>query len=116
LTHIIYIETIERHEGAKPKTCRKPLRNQKNTHTQTAMDQNRLKTKGIFLDLDGTIVDSTEAYIEAAKIASRKAALSCPVLIAANKRVIAEMADISAARPSRPSRRLMAFVTPSIHT
>jgi phosphoglycolate phosphatase len=27
------------------------------------------KTKGIFLDLDGTIVDSTEAYIEAAKIA-----------------------------------------------
>jgi phosphoglycolate phosphatase len=29
----------------------------------------KLKVKGIFLDLDGTIVDSTEAYIEAAKIA-----------------------------------------------
>lgn len=35
------------------------------------MYQNRLSAKGIFLDLDGTIVDSTEAYTEAAKIASR---------------------------------------------
>jgi len=33
------------------------------------MNENRLKAKGIFLDLDGTIVDSTEAYIEAARIA-----------------------------------------------
>ncbi len=33
------------------------------------MNPNGLKVKGIFLDLDGTIVDSTEAYIEAAKIA-----------------------------------------------
>ncbi|MCW4002318.1 MAG: HAD family hydrolase [Candidatus Bathyarchaeota archaeon] len=33
------------------------------------MNQNGLKAKGIFLDLDGTIVDSTEAYIEAARIA-----------------------------------------------
>ena len=33
------------------------------------MNQKRWKTKGIFLDLDGTIVDSTEAYIEAARIA-----------------------------------------------
>jgi HAD superfamily hydrolase (TIGR01509 family) len=33
------------------------------------MRDNRLKAKGIFLDLDGTIVDSKEAYIEAAKIA-----------------------------------------------
>jgi HAD superfamily hydrolase (TIGR01509 family) len=33
------------------------------------MNQKKWKTKGIFLDLDGTIVDSTEAYIEAAKIA-----------------------------------------------
>ena len=33
------------------------------------MNQKMLKAKGIFLDLDGTIVDSTEAYIEAAKIA-----------------------------------------------
>ena len=33
------------------------------------MHKNRLKAKGIFLDLDGTIVDSTEAYVEAARIA-----------------------------------------------
>ena len=33
------------------------------------MNQAKLKVKGIFLDLDGTIVDSKEAYIEAAKIA-----------------------------------------------
>ena len=33
------------------------------------MKEKRLKAKGIFLDLDGTIVDSTEAYIEAARVA-----------------------------------------------
>jgi HAD superfamily hydrolase (TIGR01509 family) len=33
------------------------------------MHGNGLKAKGIFFDLDGTIVDSTEAYIEAARIA-----------------------------------------------
>lgn len=33
------------------------------------MNQNKLKAKGIFLDLDGTIVDSTEAYLESARIA-----------------------------------------------
>jgi phosphoglycolate phosphatase len=32
------------------------------------MNPNKMKAKGIFLDLDGTIVDSTGAYIEAAKI------------------------------------------------
>jgi len=31
------------------------------------MRENGLKAKGIFFDLDGTIVDSTEAYIEAAR-------------------------------------------------
>lgn len=36
---------------------------------QTAMNQKRWKTKGVFLDLDGTLVDSTEAYLEAARIA-----------------------------------------------
>ena len=35
------------------------------------MNQNRWKAKGIFLDLDGTIVDSTGAYVEAARIASK---------------------------------------------
>ncbi|HEX7482628.1 MAG TPA: HAD family hydrolase [Candidatus Bathyarchaeia archaeon] len=35
------------------------------------MNHSKLKTKGIFLDLDGTIVDSTGAYLEAAKIAFR---------------------------------------------
>jgi len=33
------------------------------------MNKNGFKVKGIFLDFDGTIVDSKEAYIEAAKIA-----------------------------------------------
>ena len=33
------------------------------------MKQIGLKVKGIFLDLDGTIVDSREAYKEAARIA-----------------------------------------------
>jgi HAD superfamily hydrolase (TIGR01509 family) len=33
------------------------------------MNQKRWKTTGIFLDLDGTIIDSTDAYLEAAKIA-----------------------------------------------
>jgi HAD superfamily hydrolase (TIGR01509 family) len=33
------------------------------------MNENGFKVKGIFLDLDGTIVDSKEAYIEAARIA-----------------------------------------------
>ena len=51
------------------------------------MNENGFKVKGIFLDLDGTIVDSKEAYIEAAKIAfqaigqkppEKKAALEIP--------------------------------------
>jgi HAD superfamily hydrolase (TIGR01549 family) len=46
-----------------------PLRNQENTQQKTEMNQKRWKTNGIFLDLDGTIVDSTGAYIEAAKVA-----------------------------------------------
>jgi HAD superfamily hydrolase (TIGR01509 family) len=33
------------------------------------MQGNRLKAKGVFLDLDGTLVDSTEAYLEAARAA-----------------------------------------------
>ena len=33
------------------------------------MNQKRWNAKGIFLDLDGTLVDSTGAYIEAARIA-----------------------------------------------
>jgi len=51
------------------------------------MNKNGSKVKGIFLDLDGTIVDSKEAYVEAAKIAfeacgqkppGEKAALEIP--------------------------------------
>ncbi len=51
------------------------------------INENGLKVKGIFLDLDGTIVDSKEAYIEAAKITlqtlgrkplGKKAALEIP--------------------------------------
>jgi len=33
------------------------------------MNENGFKVKGIFLDLDGTIVDSKDAYVEAARIA-----------------------------------------------
>jgi phosphoglycolate phosphatase len=33
------------------------------------MNEDRLKVKGIFLDLDGTIVDSCQAYLEAAQTA-----------------------------------------------
>jgi phosphoglycolate phosphatase len=36
---------------------------------QDNMRQNRLKAKGIFFDLDGTLVDSTDTYIEAAVLA-----------------------------------------------
>ncbi len=42
------------------------------------MHHNRLKAKGIFLDLDGTIVDSTGAYIEAAQIAFRALEMQPP--------------------------------------
>jgi phosphoglycolate phosphatase len=51
------------------------------------MNKKNLKAKGIFLDLDGTIVDSTDAYIEAAAAAfqtigqkppERKTALEIP--------------------------------------
>ncbi len=43
------------------------------------MQQPKLKAKGIFLDLDGTIVDSTAAYIEAAKIAFRAVGKPIPI-------------------------------------
>jgi phosphoglycolate phosphatase len=39
--------------------------------SQREMLDNGFKAKGIFLDLDGTIVDSTEAYLEAARVSFR---------------------------------------------
>ena len=42
------------------------------------MCENQLKVKGIFLDLDGTLVDSKEAYIEAAKIAFQAVGQKAP--------------------------------------
>jgi phosphoglycolate phosphatase len=42
------------------------------------MQHYRLRAKGIFLDLDGTLVDSTEAYIEAGKIAFRTLMIQPP--------------------------------------
>lgn len=42
------------------------------------MSLTKLKAKGIFFDLDGTIVDSREAYYEAAKIAFQKMGLKPP--------------------------------------
>jgi len=47
------------------------------------MRRNELKVKGIFLDLDGTIVDSKEAYIEAAKFAFQAVGLRAPENITA---------------------------------
>ena len=54
------------------------------------MQQNKFKAKGIFLDLDGTFVDSTSAYIEAAKIAFQAVGKTVPqteVLLELPKRV-----------------------------
>jgi HAD superfamily hydrolase (TIGR01509 family) len=56
---------------------RKHLRNKNNLNNQTTMELTRFRAKGVFLDLDGTIVDSTEAYIKAAEIAFQ--ALKKPV-------------------------------------
>jgi phosphoglycolate phosphatase len=67
MTSIIYIEKIEPNIESLKYT--EPLRNKKNTQLQTSMNQKRWIVKGIFLDLDGTIVDSSGAYIEAARIA-----------------------------------------------
>jgi phosphoglycolate phosphatase len=47
------------------------------------MNENGLKAKGIFLDLDGTIVDSTDAYIEAARIAFQSIGQNPPVKLTA---------------------------------
>lgn len=47
------------------------------------MTQNKFQAKGIFLDLDGTIVDSKEAYIEAAKIGFQAVGLRPPEIWAA---------------------------------
>jgi HAD superfamily hydrolase (TIGR01509 family) len=54
------------------------------------MQHPKFKAKGIFLDLDGTIVDSTSAYIEAAKIAFQAVGKPIPpieVLLELPKRV-----------------------------
>ena len=68
----------------------KPLRNKNNLNNQTKMQHDRFKAKGIFLDLDGTIVDSTAAYIEAAEIAFRAIGKHAPdraILLEIPKRV-----------------------------
>jgi HAD superfamily hydrolase (TIGR01509 family) len=47
------------------------------------MNQDRLKAKGIFLDLDGTIVDSCQAYLEAAQTAFKAVGQKMPEMKAA---------------------------------
>ena len=42
------------------------------------MQKKLLRTKCLFLDLDGTIVDSTEAYLEAAKVSFQAVGLAPP--------------------------------------
>jgi HAD superfamily hydrolase (TIGR01509 family) len=50
--------------------------NQHKARTETLrMSRTKLKAKGIFFDLDGTIVDSREAYVEAARTAFQKMGL-----------------------------------------
>lgn len=54
------------------------------------MQPNQFKAKGIFLDLDGTIVDSTEAYIKAAETAFQaigKPAPETKILLEIPKRI-----------------------------
>ena len=54
------------------------------------MNQKRWKAKGIFLDLDGTLVDSSGAYIEAARIAfqvTRKKMPETKILLEIPKRI-----------------------------
>jgi len=68
-----------------------PTFKKQNSHNnQTTMQQQKFKVTGIFLDLDGTLVDSTSAYIEAAKIAFRAVGLAAApteVLLELPKRV-----------------------------
>jgi HAD superfamily hydrolase (TIGR01509 family) len=63
----------------KPNTenATKPLNHKKHSN-QPSMSNTKLKAKAIFLDLDGTIVDSTDAYIEAANIAFQALNLPLP--------------------------------------
>jgi len=42
------------------------------------MSQNRFKVKAIFLDLDGTLVDSNQAYFEAAQVSFQAVGLEPP--------------------------------------
>jgi phosphoglycolate phosphatase len=44
------------------------------------MRRHTLKAKGILIDLDGTIVDSTDAYVEAAKVAFQVVGQPCPTV------------------------------------
>ena len=82
----------EKQPSAKKRQAnpREPLRNKENTQPETAMNQKKWKAKGIFLDLDGTIVDSKGAYIEAAKIAFQATGKKTPepkVLIEIPRRI-----------------------------
>ena len=45
------------------------FKKQEQPQQATTMELTRFKAKGVFLDLDGTIVDSTEAYIKAGELA-----------------------------------------------
>jgi HAD superfamily hydrolase (TIGR01509 family) len=50
----------------------------KSKQRQQSMSITKLKAKGIFFDLDGTIVDSREAYLEAARTAFQAMGLEPP--------------------------------------
>lgn len=60
-----------------------PIKTTQRKREQLNMVEIKLKAKGIFFDLDGTIVDSRDAYLEAAKIAFQEMGLKPPTLAAA---------------------------------
>lgn len=57
------------------------MKKSSNTTELLIMTEVKIKAKSIFFDLDGTIVDSREAYVEAAKTAFQAVGLEPPTLL-----------------------------------
>ena len=81
----LYKGAIDCHEhisSSSPPTRERFMKekpNQHKTKTETLrMSEVKLKAKGIFFDLDGTIVDSRDAYVEAAQTAFQTMGLEPP--------------------------------------
>jgi len=81
IPQLFYIETIDKKLGGLGRKLYETTN--PSTATEKRMIQQKLKAQGIFLDLDGTIVDSKGAYWEAAKIACESLGQKAPELNAA---------------------------------